>query len=130
MSSVAQGMEVISKLRSQPAVADPNEHHSLDGSDVPEEYLHPCCQKELKASRKKNEVMGKLREGDRVRKALEMRRTALGLAGMPENDHDHCHVSSHAWPFARRPWLGTELIDDVVTPCCLSKPCRGVVVAS
>jgi hypothetical protein len=89
-------MDLISKLRpTKKAAPDPNAHHSLDGDeDVPEEYLHPCCQKELQADRKKNYVLGKLREGDRARIALEQRRTALGLTSLPtDGEHVHQHVS-------------------------------------
>jgi hypothetical protein len=76
---------------------DPNEQHELGAKgQVKEEYLHPCCQKELTASRIRNRVVSKLQAADRARIALDRRRNAVGSLGVEHLallHHRHEHVS-------------------------------------
>jgi len=65
----------------------------MDDPTIPEEFLHPCCQKEKKAERIKKRVMGKLTEADRTRIALERRRNIIKSAALVPPAHVH-NVSS------------------------------------
>jgi hypothetical protein len=81
-----------------PPLPDPNEQHSLDGaSGVPEEFLHPCCQKDLQEKRVRDRVMTKVRAADRAAQALARRRTAVVAGAKAEwARHRHEHVR-HGW---------------------------------
>ena len=71
---------------------DPNEQRDLDDAGVPEEFLHPCCQKDREEARVYNRVMTKLRAADRTRHALERRTQAIATAPPPGSQHRHEHV--------------------------------------
>ncbi len=86
-----------------PTMADPNAFHALPGDDpaaatnatqplpeeVKEEYLHPCCQKELESARVRTKLMTKLRAADITRHAMERRQGVIG--GMEELGGGHRH---------------------------------------
>lgn len=78
---------------------DPNAQYSLDGG-VPEEFLHPCCQKDLQEKRVRDKVLTKVRAADRAAQALARRKGAVvgvgkDAAGLAEwARHRHEHVSA------------------------------------
>lgn len=94
---------------SQPSPApDPNAYHAFPGDEInedgtqaappppiKEEYLHPCCQKELQASRIHTKLMTKLRAADVTRHAMERHEKARA-GGMEkalmQDAHRHEHV--------------------------------------
>lgn len=85
-------------------VPDPNAHHALeDGTSggVPEEFLHPCCQKDLQEKRVRDRVLTKVRAADRAAQALARRKEAVslgGAAGLAEwARHRHEHVCTCVW---------------------------------
>ncbi len=100
-----------------PGGADPNAHHDLDdaaaGSSVPEEFLHPCCQKDLEEKRVRDRVMTKVRAADRAAQALALRRNAVGTGanvgewGRHRHEHVcvHVHVCTCVEGGPRCPWL-------------------------
>lgn len=87
---------------------DPNAFHQLPGDyasenkhdengtevsvveRVKEEYLHPCCQKELEATRARTKLMTKLTAADITRHAMERRRNVFG-PGQANDQHQHVH---------------------------------------
>jgi hypothetical protein len=76
---------------------DPNAHADLDAPEVKEEFLHPCCQKELKADRIRTRVMTKLRDADVTRIAMERRQGAVGVLKTGEHRHEVRCCLSFAW---------------------------------
>lgn len=85
---------------------DPNAYHAFPGEEmnedgtqaqapIKEEYLHPCCQKELQATRIHTKLMTKLRAADVTRHAMERHERAR-VGGMEEalmqDAHRHEHV--------------------------------------
>jgi hypothetical protein len=94
-------------------IPDPNAHHTLseDGTGatggVPEEFLHPCCQKDLQEKRVRDRVLTKVRAADRAAQALARRKEAVSLggaggqgsaAGLAEwARHRHEHVCVCVW---------------------------------